>query len=156
MEATSDEAIKFVRKLSSELRPSLLDDMGLIAALEWHSQEFEKRYSIRTLFQSEMTDISVSALIGTGVFRIFQESLTNIARHSNAHQVKASLELHNNLLKLTITDDGKGFEPDEQSKTLGLLGMKERAIMIGGELDIYSIPGRGTTITVTIPATQLT
>jgi len=156
MEATSDEAIKFVRKLSSELRPSLLDDMGLIAALEWHSQEFEKRYSIRTVFQSEMTDISVSALIGTGVFRIFQESLTNIARHSNAHQVKASLELHNNLLKLTITDDGKGFEPDEQSKTLGLLGMKERAIMIGGELDIYSIPGRGTTITVTIPATQLT
>ncbi|MBO9659672.1 MAG: HAMP domain-containing protein [Chitinophagaceae bacterium] len=156
MEAASDEAIKFVRKLSSELRPSLLDDLGLIAALEWHSQEFERRYSIRTVFQSEMADISVSPLIGTGLFRIFQESLTNIARHSNAHQVKAYLKLNNNSLKLTITDDGKGFEPDEQTKTLGLLGMKERAIMIGGELGIYSSPGRGTTITVTIPATQLT
>lgn len=156
METSSDEAIKFVRKLSSELRPSLLDDLGLIAALEWHSQEFEKRYSIRTVFHSEMADIGVSALIGTGLFRIFQESLTNIARHSNAHQVKASLKLNNASLKLTVTDDGKGFEPDEQSKTLGLLGMKERAIMIGGELDICSNPGRGTTITVTIPATQLT
>ncbi|MCG2615525.1 sensor histidine kinase [Terrimonas sp. NA20] len=156
MEATSDEAIKFVRKLSAELRPSLLDDLGLIAALEWHSQEFERRYSIRTIFQSEMQEIAIAPLIGTGVFRIFQESLTNIARHAGAHQIKATLKLSNSSLKLTITDDGEGFDPDGQRKTLGLLGMKERAIMIGGELDIYSSPGRGTTITVTIPSTQLT
>jgi signal transduction histidine kinase len=155
MESTSDEAIRFVRKLSAELRPSLLDDLGLIAALEWHCQEFERRYGIRTVFQSEMTEVGISTIKGTGLFRIFQESLTNIARHSQAQQVKATLNMNSSVLSLTITDDGKGFNPNDKSKTLGLLGMKERAIMIGGELNIYSGNGRGTTITVTIPATQL-
>ncbi|MET0463176.1 MAG: HAMP domain-containing protein [Chitinophagaceae bacterium] len=155
MELSSDEAIRFVRKLSAELRPSLLDDLGLIAALEWHSQEFERRYGIRTVFQSEMTEIAISPLVGTGLFRIFQESFTNIARHAGAHQIKATLQLSNAFLQLTITDDGKGFDANEQRRTLGLLGMKERAIMIGGQLEIYSSPGRGTTITVSIPATQI-
>ncbi len=154
LEAASDDAIKFVRKLSAELRPSLLDDLGLIAALEWHSQEFESRYGIRTIFQSEMPEITISPLIGTGLFRIFQESLTNIARHAGAHQINAALKKSDQLLKLTIADDGKGFDPNDNRKTLGLLGMKERAIMIGGELDIHSRPGRGTIITVTIQVPQ--
>ncbi|PZR27692.1 MAG: hypothetical protein DI535_09750 [Citrobacter freundii] len=156
MESASDEAIKFVRKLSAELRPSLLDDLGLIAALEWHSQEFENRYNIRVIFHSEMADISIPPTIGTGIFRIFQESLTNIARHAKAHQVRASLRVTDGLLKLAIIDDGKGFDTTEQRKTLGLLGMKERAIMIGGTLQLASFPGKGTTVTITVPVQQFT
>jgi signal transduction histidine kinase len=156
MESASDEAIKFVRKLSAELRPSLLDDLGLIAALEWHSHEFENRYNIRVIFQSEMADISIPPLIATGIFRIFQESLTNIARHAKAHQVRSSLRVNAGLLKLQIIDDGKGFDTTAQRKTLGLLGMKERAIMIGGDLQLESLPGRGTTVTVTVPVQQFT
>ena len=156
MEASSDEAIKFVRKLSAELRPSLLDDLGLIAALEWHSQEFENRYNIRIIFQSEMADIPIPSLLATGIFRIFQESLTNIARHAKAHQVTASLRVNEGLLKLEITDDGKGFDTTLKRKTLGLLGMKERAIMIGGQLELRSTPGRGTTVTITVPVKKVT
>lgn len=156
METSSDDAIRFVRKLSAELRPSLLDDLGLIAALEWHSHEFENRYNIRVIFQSEMADISVPPLVATGIFRIFQESLTNIARHAKAHQVKASLRIADGTLKMEITDDGRGFDTNAQRKTLGLLGMKERAIMIGGELTLHSSPGKGTTVTITVPVKLFT
>lgn len=151
MENNTNEAIKFVRRLSAELRPSLLDDLGLIAALEWHSHEFENRFNIRVIFQSQMTDLSVPPVIATGIFRIFQESLTNIARHAKAHEVKATLSASDGSLKMEITDDGKGFDTTAQRKTLGLLGMKERAIMIGGDLNIRSTPGRGTTVVITVP-----
>lgn len=151
MENNTNEAIKFVRRLSAELRPSLLDDLGLIAALEWHSHEFENRFNIRVIFQSQMTDLSVPPVIATGIFRIFQESLTNIARHAKAHEVKATLSASDGFLKMEIADDGKGFDTTEQRKTLGLLGMKERAIMIGGDLNIRSTPGRGTTVVITVP-----
>jgi signal transduction histidine kinase len=151
MEGNTNEAIKFVRRLAAELRPSLLDDLGLIAALEWHSQEFENRYNIRVIFQSQMADLSIPPVIATGLFRIFQESLTNIARHAKAHQVKATLSAADGLLKMEIGDDGKGFDTSAQRKTLGLLGMKERAIMIGGDLTIRSIPQRGTTVIITVP-----
>lgn len=151
MESSTNEAIKFVRKLAAELRPSLLDDLGLIAALEWHSQEFESRYNIRVIFQSQMIDLPIPTVIATGLFRIFQESLTNIARHAKAHQVKAGLTVADGSLKMEIVDDGKGFDTNAQRKTLGLLGMKERAIMIGGELSIRSKPGKGTTVIITVP-----
>ncbi len=151
MENNTNEAIKFVRRLSAELRPSLLDDLGLIAALEWHSHEFENRFNIRVIFQSQMTDLSIPPVIATGIFRIFQESLTNIARHAKAHEVKATLSASDGFLKMEIADDGKGFDTTAQRKTLGLLGMKERAIMIGGDLNIRSTPGRGTTVVITVP-----
>ncbi|RYG43940.1 MAG: sensor histidine kinase, partial [Chitinophagaceae bacterium] len=151
METNTNEAIKFVRKLSAELRPSLLDDLGLIAALEWHSQEFENRFNIRVIFQSQMADLSIPPVVATGLFRIFQESLTNIARHAKAHQIKATLSVADGFLKMEIADDGKGFDTSAQRKTLGLLGMKERAFMIGGDLDISSKPGRGTTVIISVP-----
>lgn len=151
MEGNTNEAIKFVRRLAAELRPSLLDDLGLIAALEWHSQEFENRFNIRVIFQSQMADLSIPPVIATGIFRIFQESLTNIARHAKAHQVKATLNAVDGILKMEIADDGKGFDTSAQRKTLGLLGMKERAIMIGGNLNIRSMPERGTTVIITVP-----
>lgn len=146
-----DESVKFVRNLASELRPSILDDLGLIPALEWHSHEFEKRHNIKVEFHSEVQELHANSVIATGLFRMFQESLTNVARHSNANKVVASLRVANDEILLSIIDNGKGFDPSLASKkTLGLLGMKERAAMLGGKMEIISEPGKGTTVLVTV------
>ena len=146
-----DDAVKFVRKLAAELRPSILDDLGLIPALEWHSQEFEKRYNIKTEFCSQVHDLAISSVIATGLFRMYQESLTNVARHSDATKVIVSLRVINDEISLSIADNGKGFDASAANKkTLGLLGMKERAAMIGGNLEINSESGKGTTIQITV------
>ena len=151
MLAVVDDSIKFVRKLASELRPSILDDLGLVPALEWHSQEFEKRYNIKTEFNSAIPDLNIPSVVATGLFRMYQESLTNVARHSNATRVVVKLTINNDELSLSISDDGKGFDISQANKkTLGLLGMKERAAMIGGKLEIISEPGKGTTIIITV------
>jgi signal transduction histidine kinase len=150
-----DDAVNFVRKLAAELRPGLLDDLGLIPALEWHSHEFEKRYTIKTEFHSQVQDLKVSSFVATGLYRMYQESLTNVARHSDAKKVVASLQLTTKEIRLSITDDGKGFDPAQgERKTLGLLGMKERAIMIGGNLEIKTKPGEGTSIVIKVPVTS--
>jgi signal transduction histidine kinase len=147
-----DESVKFVRRLAAELRPSILDDLGLVPALEWHSQEFERRYNIKIDFQSEIQELSTTSLIATGLFRMYQESLTNVARHSGASCVETRLKLIAGTLYLTIADDGHGFDVAKaERKTLGLLGMRERAIMIGGRLDIQSAQGEGTTIVIAVP-----
>jgi signal transduction histidine kinase len=151
MVTITDEAVRFVRRIAAELRPSILDDLGLIPALEWHNREFEKRFNIQVEFQSHV-DFKIPSGIATGIFRMYQESLTNVARHSGAKKVSAILDTTDENIHLSITDDGKGFDIDRaEQKTLGLLGMKERAIMIGGKLEIKSEPGRGTTILITIP-----
>lgn len=149
-----DESVAFVRKLAAELRPGILDDLGLIPALEWHSKEFTKRYNIEVVFQSLVKELHTSELVATGLFRMYQESLTNVARHSGASNVTATLQLSHGHIHLSISDNGKGFDMTAygQKKTLGLLGMKERAVMIGGKLDIQSEPGKGTTITITVPS----
>jgi signal transduction histidine kinase len=146
-----DEAVRFVRKLATELRPSILDDLGLVPALEWHSHEFEKRYNIKVAFHPLVQELHTSPVIATGLFRMYQESLTNVARHSSATKVEASLNISNDRIILSIADNGKGFDTSRTSKkTLGLLGMKERATMVGGQLEIISEPGKGTTITITV------
>jgi signal transduction histidine kinase len=147
-----DDAVLFVRKLAAELRPSILDDLGLVAALEWHSQEFAKRFNIEVEFNSEVSDLATTPNIATGLFRMYQESLTNVARHASAKKVTAFLEV-DEFIKLTIKDDGKGFDSSDigDRKTLGLLGMRERAFMIGGKVDIISSPGEGTSIIIKIP-----
>jgi len=152
MVGLTDEAVRFVRKISAELRPSILDDLGLIPALEWHNREFEKRYNIKIEFQSHIQDLKIPPSIATGIFRMYQESLTNVARHSGAKKVSAILDVTDENIHLSIADDGKGFDTGTtERKTLGLLGMKERAIMIGGKLEIKSQPGKGTHILITIP-----
>jgi signal transduction histidine kinase len=145
-----DEAVKFVRKIASELRPSLLDDLGLIPALEWHGEEFEKRFNIKVQFNSQVNELNISPEIATGLFRIYQESLTNVARHAEAKKIAATLRIADTHLLLTISDDGKGFNTSENKRTLGLLGMKERAVMIGGKLEIKSEPRKGTTIIISV------
>ena len=148
-----EETIKSVRKISMDLRPSILDDLGLLAAIEWQSNEFEKRSGISTEFINLTHNKEVPSRLKTGLFRIFQESLTNIARHADAKKIVSSLKFDNDKLTLTITDDGKGFvyKNIDSKKTLGLLGMEERTKEMGGKYEIKSNPGIGTTVSVTVP-----
>ena len=126
MSTVVDEAVLFVRKLAAELRPSILDDLGLVAALEWHSQEFTRRFNIPVDFKSQVKDLPAPPALATGLFRMYQESLTNVARHAAAKKVSANLLVSNSEIHLTIHDDGKGFDMEGtgERKTLGLLGMK--------------------------------
>ncbi len=148
-----DDTVKTVRRISTQLRPSILDDLGLISAMEWQSEEFEKRFKIKTEFIANVATVQTESEIATGFFRIFQESLTNVLRHSKATEVKALLNSKDGKLVLKITDNGIGFKATEieNKKTLGLLGMKERTLIMGGTYEITSKPGNGTTVVVTVP-----
>lgn len=151
LENTAGEAIQFVRKLSSELRLGPLEELGLEAALEWYCGEFTRRYQVPVNFKSSGDKVKVPSAYKSGIFRIFQESLTNIARHANATQVEVTLHINENILVLTIKDNGLGFNPEkEKKKTLGLLGMEERAIMLGGSLKITSAPKQGTLVEIIV------
>jgi PAS domain S-box-containing protein len=152
----SDTAVKTIRRIATDLRPSILDDLGLVAAIEWQCQEFQKRSGTPCECLTSLTEFDFPSPIAIGLFRICQESLTNIARHANAKHVYITLnQQENGAVQLKIQDDGKGFIPNEigTKKTLGLLGMKERALMMGGEFEIISKPGEGTALFVTIPVT---
>lgn len=148
-----DETVKTVRRLSAKLRPSILDDLGIVPAMEWHSEEFQKRSGIETRFSTNAPDLVLPADTATALFRIYQESLTNVSRHADATKVESSLMLINNEVILTIKDNGKGFEAPEvaRKKTLGLLGMKERTLLLGGSYEISGKKGKGTSVTIRIP-----
>ncbi len=147
-----DTTVKTVRRIASELRPTLLDDLGLVAAMEWHLEEFEKRSGIAKEFNTSVTEVSIDDSMKIGLFRILQESLTNVARHSQAQKVNVGLEKNNGHIILKITDNGKGFDTSRTTrKTLGLLGMKERTEMMGGEYQISSKPGEGTVVEIKVP-----
>jgi signal transduction histidine kinase len=154
--AMLDGAVKSVRKIATELRPSILDDLGLIAAMEWQCGEFEKKSGIKVNFACNSSIDSVPVNFNIGLFRILQESLTNIARHAAAKQVMVSLDMEKPAVTLKIKDDGCGFDINTigKKKTLGLMGMKERTIMMGGVYEIDSQPGNGTTITLKVPLQQ--
>jgi len=148
-----DQTIITVRRIASELRPSILDDLGLSDALDWQSTEFEKRFGVKTCFICEVKELHVNSEVITNLFRIYQESLTNIARHANAKSVLASLQRIEDDLILQITDDGKGFDIQTAANkgSFGLMGIKERALMMGGRYDILSSQNNGTTITICVP-----
>ena len=148
-----DETVKTVRRIATQLRPSILDDLGLVSAMEWQSEEFEKRFKIKTSFIANTATVQVESEIATGLFRIFQESLTNVLRHSKATEVKALLTANDGQIILDISDNGIGFNAveNESKKTLGLLGMKERTLIMGGTYEISSKPGNGTTVVITVP-----
>jgi len=153
---TIDKTVKTVRRISSELRPTLLDDIGLVAAIEWHAEEFEKRSGIKVEITTP-EDIPVPDDIKIGLFRIFQESLTNVARHSGAQKVNVFLKQDDENIVMKIIDNGKGYDNAVKGiKTLGVLGMKERTLMMGGEYHINGVKDEGTTIEVIIPAKSLT
>ena len=156
MTSLLDESGHTIRKIASELRPSILDDLGVIAALEWQTREFEKRFRIPVHFHTTVAYLDIDPDIATGLFRLYQESLTNVARHANAKEVVAELLVNHNFIHFNITDDGNGFDSAlvENKKTLGILVMKERALMINGELEIKSKPGEGTSVSIKVPIPQ--
>lgn len=148
-----DTAIQTVKRISAELRPGVLDDLGIAAALEWQVAEFEKLTGIRCEFSSNPKDIILDPDHSTAIFRIFQETLTNVVRHANATKVKASLKKEAGRIVLRIRDNGTGIEKKQISDpgAFGLIGMRERARFWGGELRISGTPGKGTTVAVSIP-----
>jgi len=148
-----DDTIKTIRRIATELRPGILDDLGLVPAIEWQAEEFQKRFSIPTHFSSDLDQANFPAGVSIGLFRICQESLTNIARHAFASKISIALNQEAENILLSIEDNGKGFQPEKSGnqKTLGLLGMKERALMMGGKFQIESRQGKGTSVFVTVP-----
>lgn len=149
---TTDITVKTIRRIASELRPTLLDDLGLVAAIEWHLEEFEKRSGILKEFEGPAEELQIADSIKIGLFRILQESLTNVARHSGAQKVSVMLEEDGHQIVLKIADNGKGYNMEKATKqTLGVLGMKERTAMMGGEYNITGHPGKGTKIEVIVP-----
>lgn len=145
--------ITSVRKIATDLRPSILDDLGLLAALEWQGEEFEKRSGTKVKFINKAGDMEVRPEVATAIFRIYQELLTNIARHANAGLVTAMLDMEGNILRVSIKDDGVGFNTNTISnkKTLGLLGIKERTLLMGGTYEIKTEPGKGSETIISIP-----
>jgi PAS domain S-box-containing protein len=148
-----DQTINTVRKIAAELRPGILDDLGLAEAIEWQCREFTKRTDIPAAFSSNVHEAKFPPDISIGLFRILQESLTNVARHAHAAKVICRLQKRENCLELLISDNGAGFHPNEpgERKTLGLLGMKERAAILNGKFNITSEPRKGTTVLVEVP-----
>ncbi len=147
----ADSMIHSIRRISTELRPAVLD-LGLAAAVEWQIQEFQARSGIQCKVRLPTREV-VASSASTALFRIFQETLTNVARHAKATRAEVVLEKQRDRLVLLIRDNGRGFAQADPSlsKSLGLLGMRERAAILGGQVNISSAPGKGTTVTAWIP-----
>ncbi|MCI0692967.1 PAS domain S-box protein [candidate division KSB1 bacterium] len=156
MKELVDSTLDQVTQLVTTLRPAVLDSLGLMAALEWQLQEFHERTGLAYEFISEVDEINVAAESAVAVFRIFQESLSNIARHAHAGKVVVEINQRDASCFIAIRDDGIGIaEADlEKRHAFGLLGMKEQALIFGGEVEIAGAPGQGTTVKVRIPITR--
>jgi len=148
-----DNTIATLRRIASELRPRTLDDLGLSAALEWQAGEFESRTGIHCRVTLPQKPLALDSERSTAIFRIFQESLTNVARHAQATRVEARLEVEAQHLTFQVHDNGRGFDPEEARvhRSLGLVGMQERALLLNGNFEIAGVPGAGTTMTLRIP-----
>lgn len=156
LEAITDRTIQTVRDLSLLLHPSLLDDLGLAAALDWHASSFSKRTGIRAVVRHEGMERRLPAEIETSAYRIVQEALNNVAKHSGATECRVALRRADGALAIAVSDNGRGFdrslwERDRLRKGLGLLGIQERVAGFGGTFEIQSAPGTGTRLTVRLP-----
>ena len=148
-----DSTMSTVRRIASDLRPSVLDELGVVAAIEWQVRRFETSTGIPCTFESDPDAPALDRDRATAVFRILQEILTNVLRHAKASQVHVAIgQMAGNFI-LDVRDDGRGIAQDEMvaARSLGLLGMRERALLVGGEVKIQGVPGRGTSVVVTIP-----
>jgi len=153
-----DKTIEAVQKISAELRPGLLDDLGLVPAIEWQAQEFQKRSGIKCTIKMEADDLEFGPDCSTAIFRIVQEALTNIARHARATRVTLHLKEKDGKLNLMIRDNGVGINREDifSPESLGIIGMRERLVSFGGVLKLKGIPGRGTELTILIPLKECT
>ena len=148
-----DKTIKSVQEISTHLRPEVLDMLGLTEAIEWQVQEFQKRTGTECSMSSGTGDLDLDPDLSTAVFRIFQETLTNVARHAAASELNIEFYKKDGELVLKVTDNGKGIPEDKIShpKSLGLLGIRERALLWDGQVKISGVQGQGTTVVVKIP-----
>lgn len=148
-----DSTVQVVRRIATGMRPEILDDMGLVAAIAWQAKEFQKRMGIRCRVELPAAPADPGSERSTAVFRIFQEILTNIARHAKASSVRVRLQILPEGLTLAVTDDGIGIAEStvHARESFGLLGMQERAQQFGGELRIDGVAGQGTTVTLHLP-----
>lgn len=148
-----DETIGAVRQIATELRPSVLDDLGLPAALEWLAKRFEEMNGVECLLRLEPGAEAPDRDTAVALFRIAQEAMTNVVRHAGAGRVEIGLLREEGELVMRVEDDGKGFEEGEVEwpHALGILGMKERACALGGTLNIGPRKGRGTVVEVRVP-----
>jgi two-component system, NarL family, sensor histidine kinase UhpB len=156
MEKLVNRTVDSLRRISEDLRPGMLDVLGLAAAIEHHVAKFSDRTGIACDLAMNRDDFDLNDQMGTAVFRIFQESLTNVARHAAATRVTIRLQELGSELLLVVQDNGRGL-PDAaagKKKSYGLLGMRERVRMLGGHLEISSEPGKGTRIEASIPTQE--
>ncbi len=153
MSAHIDSTIQTVRRISTELRPGILDDLGLVAALEWQAHEFQKRTGVHCQVTSALKEAILDEDLNTAFFRIFQETLTNVIRHANATKVTIHLKRDRGCLSLEVKDNGRGISDAEISntKSIGLLGMRERAGLLGGKVTFAGVSGKGTIVLIKIP-----
>jgi signal transduction histidine kinase len=152
MAANIDETIHAVRRIATELRPGVLDTAGLLAALEWQANQFQLQTGILCEVKTDMKETIWDQDLNTAFFRIFQEALTNVIRHARASRVEVNLAEADGQIVLEVKDNGRGISEAEihNTKSIGLLGIHERAALLGGSLRIQGQPGEGTTLTVTI------
>lgn len=148
-----DASAQVVHKIAMDLRPGILDDLGIVAAIEWQIKDFEKRTGIRCQFSPPAIETRLDGALSTALFRIFQESLANVARHSGATAVRVRLNVKGEHALLEVADNGRGIGKEEATaaRSLGILGMRERVQLFGGRISITGTPGEGTTIRVEIP-----
>jgi signal transduction histidine kinase len=147
-----DTTIRAVQRITTELRPAVLDHLNLKEAIEWLTQEFRSGSGIACEFQCNVSNIELDRKSTTALFRIFQEALINVTHHSKASHVRVSLEEKDGTLTMEVSDNGKGITEDEISdaKSFGLMGIKERALILGGAVEISGVPDQGTTITLRV------
>jgi signal transduction histidine kinase len=146
------EALQDVRRLAVELRPAVLDDFGLVPALERLTASFAEQSGIRVDFHSTLGEIRLPTDVESSLYRVVQESLTNIAKHANAENVSVSVVRRTTAVAAVIEDDGAGFDQRAvREESVGLLGMRERLALLDGHLEIESRPGAGTTVVAEVP-----
>ena len=153
MSADVDETIQIVRRIATELRPGVLDSLGLAAAIEWQAMDFQERTGIPCEVKIEVKEAIWGREFSTICFRIFQETITNIIRHANATRVSVRLAQVDHELVLTVRDNGRGITEKEiiHPRSIGLVGMRERVAQIGGQVFFFGVPARGTTVTMRVP-----
>jgi two-component system sensor histidine kinase UhpB len=146
-----NQAMDELLNLARQLRPTALDDHGLVAALETQMKRFSARTGIETHIDTAGEPEELADVVQTAIYRVAQEALTNVTRHAGATVVELGVEADDEGVELRVSDDGRGFDPALRGSGLGLVGMAERARLVGGDLDVRSAPGGGTTITMRVP-----
>jgi PAS domain S-box-containing protein len=147
-----DKNIEDVRSMAFRLRPGVLDDLGLVDALDWYAADFERRTEITCVFEHDKVP-PLRETVATAAYRITQEAITNVARHAFASRVEVALKVRNGILTLVVADDGVGFNAFNlsESEGLGVAGMRERAVLVNGIFELYSEPGKGTRVYFKVP-----